>query len=758
MHYKIALVGEAFGAHEASAGKPFVGPSGYQLDSIIRQLGRSRDEFYVTNVVNERPPNNNFGVYYEDKGRKKPTLKLAHNYVRLQHEMWDIKPNVIITLGAEPLKALTDLIGVEKWRGSIINSKAGVKVIPTYHPATLTRGGRTRDGVPIRPIMLWDFKRALRESRSPTINLKERTRLTNAPIEEEISWLDSMPEGKLTVDIETEGNRISCIGLANNSANSICIPFVLPSGERRYEESSLLWHHIRKLLAREDIQVIGQNFAYDLTWLEERYQCPVANYHADTYVQMNCVFPEFPYSLAFMTSLFTDIPYYKDMGKNHKKVRNYENLWNYNCNDVLATFESYERLQSEIDVRELGKMYEFRFNLYRQMHQIARRGIRFDHELRKKMRGESKAKLTKLKKDINKLHGEPINPASPAQLKQWLYQDKGMKPYKNKGSITTDENALKKLAVKYPKDESLPLLMAFRKEAKLYGTYLKVPIDDDQRIRCMYGITETGRLRSSSNPFWTGTNLQNIPQAMRILFLSDQGHLFVEPDLEQAEARVVAYESEDPNLIKLFENGGDIHVINASNIFGILEDQISYKLRQLGKKVAHATNYGMGARTLCESIIKELGTDYAIKESEAKRFQANYHRAYPFIAEWHKRIQQQIRETRTLTNCFGSSILFMADIDAKLFKEAYAWIPQSTVADLLNTGITNYEPDDIDPILLQNHDSVLIQHHEHTIGTDIVIRHITKCFEIPITINEREITIPIDIKTGTNWKEMEEQT
>ena len=92
-----------------------------------------------------------------------------------------------------------------------------------------------------------------------------------------------------------------------------------------------------------------------------------------------------------------------------------------------------------------------------------------------------------------------------------------------------------------------------------------------------------------------------------------------------------------------------------------------------------------------------------------------------------------------------------------LVREAIAYVPQSTVGDLLNLGIIrswNALPQGWE-LLMQNHDSVVAQ---VPINTDPM--HIAKFFrhyyEIPLTIHNRTFKVPVDIKIGKSWGEMED--
>ena len=106
---KIMFVGEAPGREEEIQGVPFVGSSGKLLNQLLSNALITRGDCYLTNIMMDRPVNNDFGEFYEDKSRKVPTQFLLDGYQRLKGEIEKVNPNVVVAVGGEALKALTDL-------------------------------------------------------------------------------------------------------------------------------------------------------------------------------------------------------------------------------------------------------------------------------------------------------------------------------------------------------------------------------------------------------------------------------------------------------------------------------------------------------------------------------------------------------------------------------------------------------------------------------------------------------------------------
>ncbi|WP_419924599.1 uracil-DNA glycosylase [Candidatus Poriferisocius sp.] len=133
----LMFVGEGPGAEEDRQGLPFVGRSGKLLDRLMaEEIGLSRDQCYIANVVKCRPPDN----------RDPKPEEVAACRPWLERQIQLIAPTVVVTLGNFSSKLLLDTkTGITKLRGQNypLNSpvSADTVVIPTYHPAAILRGG-----------------------------------------------------------------------------------------------------------------------------------------------------------------------------------------------------------------------------------------------------------------------------------------------------------------------------------------------------------------------------------------------------------------------------------------------------------------------------------------------------------------------------------------------------------------------------------------------------------------------------------------
>lgn len=128
----LMLIGEAPGEDEDKEGKPFVGRSGKLLSSFLETLGFDRSKYYITNIINWRPP-----------GNRTPTpeeIELAKPFV-IEH-IQIIKPKLIITVGSVALKALGITQGITMAQGKLFEVELAGKVyrvFPVYHPSYALR-------------------------------------------------------------------------------------------------------------------------------------------------------------------------------------------------------------------------------------------------------------------------------------------------------------------------------------------------------------------------------------------------------------------------------------------------------------------------------------------------------------------------------------------------------------------------------------------------------------------------------------------
>ena len=126
----LVFVGEAPGQREDEQGVPFVGPSGQLLEELLGEIGLTRDQVYITNVVKCRPPRN--------RDPRQTEIDACKGYLRTQLQLID--PQVVVTLGNFSSKLLLNSeVGITRLRGTAYEWW-GRHLVPTFHPAAALRG------------------------------------------------------------------------------------------------------------------------------------------------------------------------------------------------------------------------------------------------------------------------------------------------------------------------------------------------------------------------------------------------------------------------------------------------------------------------------------------------------------------------------------------------------------------------------------------------------------------------------------------
>ena len=246
---------------------------------------------------------------------------------RLENELNACKPNVIIAMGSLALWALTGLDKIGTYRGTVLKSNltGGTKVLPTFSPSAVIRN------FDFRPIVLSDIKKAIEESETPDIQIKERELWIEPTIEDLQSFEESFikennEDEPLSFDIETAGGFITCIGFAPNDSTALVIPFkdkrnVLQNYWTDVAHERQAWAWIKRILENEKITKVAQNQTYDVSWLAYKQNINVKGNIHDTMHAQHALQPEQQKGLGFLGSIYTNEGAWKTMAKFSKSTK-----------------------------------------------------------------------------------------------------------------------------------------------------------------------------------------------------------------------------------------------------------------------------------------------------------------------------------------------------------------------------------------------------------------------------------------------------
>lgn len=576
---EIAFVGDMPDRTDVQYRKPFSGNAGRVLNDCMRSAGINPSSCYFTNVIKDR---DHKPSYYIEFSRNGVCLSAAAEYYAelLIDELKRCKAKIIIALGEAPLYLLTKRNSIFKWRGSILESPdfPGKYIIPIIHPyfAALPKGNYLN-----QHLITFDLKKALRVLEQGNVNNKRNIIISPTYIESMEYLVKAEYEAlhnyaTIAYDIEIYNLEVSCISFAYRDDEAISIPFIWHNGDYfSIEQEGKLFKKIGEILENPKIVKVGQNLSFDAHFMLRKYGIAPQNLD-DTMIAQQILMPDYNKGLDFITSIWTDHPYYKDEGKQwFKRGGAWENLWHYNATDSIICAEAFPKQTKELMRTENVKTYVRQKSLIQPLVFMQEHGIRCDVPGMIAEQVKQEAKIEGLQEELNQLAGHELNPNSPKQLKDYFYNEKKQKPYVFQGKVCVNELALKRLSRKG--FEEAKLIIKMRKIKKLCANYLDPEkVDKDGRYRCSYNPVGTrySRISSSKSIFGTGGNLQNWPHEMQKFLLPDINHVFYSFDLSQAENRIVAYVGRIKEMIDAFENGIDVHSLTASLIFNCPYEQV----------------------------------------------------------------------------------------------------------------------------------------------------------------------------------------
>ena len=148
---RVMLVGEAPGEQETLQGRPFVGKAGRNLDEFLELAGLERSQLYVTNAVKFRPTKRSAAGRTVNRPPTREEVSLFLPWLRREIEL--VAPEVIVTLGNVPLRALTGPRAVIGDVHGSLQDADGLRLYPMYHPASLIYNPA------LRPVYAEDIRR-----------------------------------------------------------------------------------------------------------------------------------------------------------------------------------------------------------------------------------------------------------------------------------------------------------------------------------------------------------------------------------------------------------------------------------------------------------------------------------------------------------------------------------------------------------------------------------------------------------------------
>lgn len=453
-----------------------------------------------------------------------------------------------------------------------------------------------------------------------------------------------------------------------------------------------------------------------------------------------------------------------------------ENHWLYNSIDCCVTLEIFNELNATID-STARQTYEFSKALQAPVLEMNLRGLLVNQQRRRAVIKEFEAKTLQLEASLSSiltgvfdLRG--FNWASPTQCKNLLYEVMGLPVQKKRNANgvfapSTDRSALEKLSIYYIAEPIINHILLLRDLGKSLG-FLRTPLDSDGRLRTTFNIAGavTGRFSSSADDFGTGTNLQNITESLRSIFVADPGYKFANLDLEQGDSRNVGaicwntfVEEHGEAFAGSYLNAcesGDLHttvtkMVQPNLPWGTAPDKEiaeapfyrGQSYRQGSKKLGHGSNYlGKPAHMAHQS---------RFPVANVKDFQSAYFAAFPCIPAWHQNVFWKLKNLGYLETLFNDRRYFFGRPEEdSTRREGVAHCPQSMTGKEINIGILNLWRANRVQLLVQVHDSILFQFPEEQ--EDEIIPWALEALKAPLVLaKDRPFVVPTEAKSGWNW-------
>ncbi len=641
----VLFVGQALGKTEQEEKETFVGKAGKLIKEDILKDFKFKWVFYNTCQC------------YPDDDREPTKDEIKNCAENLDAIIEYFNPKIIIPLGNVAMYRLIKKKKMIDSHGKDFKYK-GYLVIPTYHPSSINRGQPQNKNYIISDLEY--IKDILLEKNPKEI---KGYKLINT-IKELDEYFDILLKvDKFAFDIETTGlkqwkNEMIGISFSWEQGKAIYIPLLINandvmtrfkefSGEIKEDKMYPYWippfqdYAIDKIKAilRSDAKKYAHNAKFDIKNVKFHQNIWVKNLHFDTMIAHYLIDENPKHNLESIVDLkYPDLRGYKrptndiitkqkeeekDFGKIPLKY-----LWKRGCIDSDATFRLSEDLLKEIKnektMKLLTKFYTPLIYIYADAELI---GIDVDKEQAEKVKQKYLKETEVLKKEIFKEIGEEINLNSSQQLRKVLFEKLKCPIIKktDKGAPSVDREVMRILA----QDKGYKFCEKIREFTSKSGKISKIEgyvkdLDENDKGYYDYYFLETGSRFATTKK--SGISILTVDKINEIrgIFTALEGYKFIIADYSQLELRVLAWLSQDPNLLKDFEDKIDPHQKSASRIFEIPENEVTEKQRDRGKMCNFAKPYGGSD----ETIRKQINTELAAGEIPISLKQVEKHREY----------------------------------------------------------------------------------------------------------------------------------
>lgn len=502
---------------------------------------------------------------------------------------------------------------------------------------------------------------------------------------------------------------------------------------------------VQKIWAKQDIEVIGENLKRDyvfalvnnLEFVCERFDISLAHFNINTSTRHDLD--------VLMKEYLQREPGMDEHTANAERAQS-----------LIHLAAIFKKRMEEIKVMDIYNSIDLK--IIPVLARMESMGVSLNANYLKELEGELQLEIKRVEKEIFEIAETEINLNSPKQVGTLLF-DKLHLPVikKTKTGYSTDADVLEELDGL--NISPIPgLLLTHREYGKILSTYVKAlpelvnPVT--KRIHTNYNLTvaQTGRL-SSTNP-----NLQNIPvrspmgEKVRKAFIAKPGKILLSADYSQVELRLLAHFSEDPTMLKSFQDNLDIHAQTASEVLDIPLSQVTGNDRSMAKTVNFGLMYGQSSFGLASTL--------KISRTAAKQYIDKYFARFSSIKTFLDTLKDKAEQTgyaetfhgrkRFLPEIFSQNRTVKAQAERMAINSPI----QGTAADIIKLAMIKIDSEIRErnlksKMLLQVHDELIFEVEEEEIDTmrDLVRRGME-------TIVELKVPLKVDMGLGVNWYDL----
>ena len=573
---KVMVLLEAPGRTADRGGAFVTGPAGKTFIEMLDKAEINLNDCYISHAVKCKCP--------DEESPSAAELKACKEY--LTKELNQVQPEIIVTLGAGALKSLARG-KITELHGQLLEV-GDFKVYPLFHPAValrdpsklpalrkdINRLGKILRGEPVGEAEIhWQVIRNMSQWNS---FIDEFTASPEVSVDTETTGLDR----------EKEGFEVNALQIGLAGGRNFVIPFCVRESPWTKEFQRMFLETLIELSV--DKICVFQNGKFDNLNLRKKYGMQFKN-SFDTMLAHHILDENSPHGLDAMASEYLDAPQWDIDLETKLGLGDLEKFYKYGCYDAYYTLQLYyifrAMLLKQPGLRRL--FYKLVMPVARVFEDIEEEGLFVDMKRLKEVEAqlikESDDLLAKLKKIAN------INWNSPKQIGTVLFEQLGVPVLERTpgGDPSTAESTL--LRIEHPVAK---LLMEYRGVEKNLSTYilgwqgLKTEYDKKTGERKIVDTGDSfihnGRLFMSTKISGTVTGryssrLHTIPREglIRSIVNAPPGWTFVVCDFSQVELRMAAFLSNDQRMKMVFQTGGDIHSMTASELTGKSPESLS---------------------------------------------------------------------------------------------------------------------------------------------------------------------------------------